>query len=372
MPACGPTFGSGDRSAAGSAGASAQNGGSSGRGSTQGGSAGAGNATVAGTSGSTSRAGNGGRAGAGASAGRPAAGSAGEADAGEDSAMGGSTAVAGAAGTGGSGAEGGSATGGSSGAGGSATAGSSGLAGFGGFGGVSGFGGLSGLGGGSGVGGAAGSLSGAAGIAGAAGAPARCMPALVVDDMEDGNALTCPNQGRSGDWWTATGTQTGSISPPTEGSFPAFALGSDARAGSSYGMRLSGTNFGQSDADWASLGFYLAGEAAYDLAPYQGLAFYAKSRGAPVTIHVKFATSTTTPVSEGGDCQDDCNDHYASVLTFDGTWREFSIAFADVAQENWGPKAKDLEHTLFVYFGYLGTDLGPAAFDFLIDDVRLY
>ena len=43
-----------------------------------------------------------------------------------------------------------------------------------------------------------------------------------------------------------------------------------------------------------------------------------------------------------------------------------------VKQEGWGVKPKDLAHTLFVYFGFLGTDGGPANFELLIDDVRLY
>jgi hypothetical protein len=37
-----------------------------------------------------------------------------------------------------------------------------------------------------------------------------------------------------------------------------------------------------------------------------------------------------------------------------------------------GLKPQDLAHTLFVYFGILGTDGGPASFDFLVDDMRLY
>ena len=48
------------------------------------------------------------------------------------------------------------------------------------------------------------------------------------------------------------------------------------------------------------------------------------------------------------------------------------MPFDSLAQEGWGVKPKDLAHTLFAYFGFLGTDGGPANFEFLIDDVRLY
>jgi hypothetical protein len=198
------------------------------------------------------------------------------------------------------------------------------------------------------------------------------MPALLVDDMEDGDALTCPNQGRAGDWWTATGTLTGTIDPPTQGDFPAYALGADARAGSSHGMRFAGTGFGHTDDDWASIGFFLAGDAAYDLTPYQGLAFYAKSKSGSFKVNVEFATSTTTPTGDGGECASDCTDHYKSSVTLDTTWKEYSVPLDMLKQEGWGVKPKDLAHTLFVYFGFLGTDGGPASFEFLLDDVRLY
>lgn len=224
------------------------------------------------------------------------------------------------------------------------------------------------------LGGSAGTsvAAGQAGAAGGSDTSKRCTPTLVIDDMEDGDHLTCANQGRSGDWWTAAGPNR-SIDPPTDQDFPAYALGSAARSGSLYGMRLSGTGFGHTDDDWASLGFFLAGGSAYSLADYTGIAFYARAT-APLTVQVTFATATTTPTSEGGDCSDDCNDHYAYGASFTTSWQELMVPFSALAQEGWGPKTKDLEHTLFVYFGFVGsTDAtSPASFDFLIDDVRLY
>lgn len=198
------------------------------------------------------------------------------------------------------------------------------------------------------------------------------MPLQVVDDMEDGDALTCKNQGRSGDWWSASGTTTGTIDPPTNEDFPAYPLGADARPGSNYGMRLAGKGFGHTDDDWASLGFFLAGESAYDLTPYTGLTFYAKSRSAATLVHVKFATATTTSTSEGGSCDSNCNDHFAAIVAVTSEWQKFTVSFDTLAEEGWGPKPKDLAHTLFVYFGYLGTDGGSGTFDFLVDDIVLY
>jgi len=223
------------------------------------------------------------------------------------------------------------------------------------------------------LGGSAGTSS-AAGRGGAAGAPnvpKGCTSPLVIDDMEDGDQLTCASDGRSGDWWTALGPVTATIDPPTNEDFAAFALGADARSGSKYGMHLAGEGFGHSDDDWASLGFFLAGGDAYSLDAYQGLAFYAKA-SVDLTIHVTLATAITTPTSEGGDCEADCNDHYAFPAELTTTWQEFSIPFADLAQEGWGEKPKDLAHTLFVYFGYVGPDGGATTFDFLVDDLRLY
>ena len=199
-----------------------------------------------------------------------------------------------------------------------------------------------------------------------------CTPALMIDDMEDGDDRNCPNQARNGEWWASTGTTTGSIDPAKTGEFPAFALGADARVHSNYGMRLSGKGFGHADADWASIGFNLIDNAAYDLTPYQGLAFFAKSKAGAITVHVEFATDSTTATAEGGACQSKCNDHWSKSVNLDTSWHELSIPFSALTQEGWGVQPKDLAHTRFVFFGFLGTDGGPAAFEYLIDDVRLY
>jgi hypothetical protein len=213
--------------------------------------------------------------------------------------------------------------------------------------------------------------AGAAGAAGGPNLPVGCTSTDVIDDMEDGDQLTCASLGRSGDWWTAVGPTTATIDPPTDEDFPAFELGTDARAGSTYGMHLGGEGFGRTDDDWASLGFFVAGGDPYSLSAYQGIRFYGKANVA-LTIHVVFATATTTPTSEGGDCQDDCNDHYALGAAFTTSWKEFTIPFASLVQEGWGEKDKDLGHTLFVYFGYVGPDGGATSFDFLVDDILLY
>lgn len=223
------------------------------------------------------------------------------------------------------------------------------------------------------MGGAAGTIAeaGRAGAAGGSSLPVGCMPNDVIDDMEDGDQLTCANDGRGGDWWTAIGKTTATIDPPTDEDFPAYALDADARGGSAYGMHLAGSGFGRTEEDWASLGFFLAGGEPYALSTSQGITFYGKAN-VDVTIHVTFATATTTPTAEGGDCVDDCNDHYALGAEFTTSWKQFVIPFASLKQEGWGEKDEDLEHTLFVYFGYLGTDGGPTSFDLLVDDIRLY
>jgi len=205
-----------------------------------------------------------------------------------------------------------------------------------------------------------------------AGSWSPCTPALMIDDMEDGNDRNCPNQGRNGEWWASNGTTTGTTEPSKIGEFPAYALGSDARAHSNYGMRLSGKNYGHTDADWASIGFNLIDDNAYDLTGYQGLAFYARSKAGTLTVHVEFATDTTTATAEGGACQTKCNDHWSKSVSVDGSWHELSVPFSTLAQEGWGVQPKDLAHTRFIFFGFLGTDGGPADFEFLIDDVRLY
>lgn len=225
------------------------------------------------------------------------------------------------------------------------------------------------------VGGRAGGGSGGMAGQGSAGGPpvvTTCASMLAIDDLEDGDDRVCANQGRSGEWWAATGTPTGTTDPSESGEFEAYLLGADAPTGSKYGMRLSGTGFGATDDDWASLGFYLAGGSAYDASGHDGIAFYAKSEAGPLELHVTFATSSTTPESDGGTCVDDCNDHYSAPVVLDSSWKEFKVPFSSLVQEGWGEKPEDLPHTLFVYFGFLGTDAGASSFGFLVDDVRFY
>jgi hypothetical protein len=366
LVACTPAFRSQEGDVAGASGAE------------RGGRSGAGGGGTGSTSGAAGSARSDGAAAAGAkpsgSGGSDVAGTGGErggrsshdASGGQD-ALGGSAAAAGSRsgndGAGGAGSNGSGATGGVL-----ATGGALGSA-------QGGAGSLGGEGGHAGAGAPGGAGSSSAGRAGAAGGPATttfCTPVLAVDDMEDGDALTCEDQGRSGDWWSATGTPTGSIEPSTHEDFPAYALGSDARAGSRYGMRLSGTGFGHTDDDWASLGFFLAGGSTYDLTTYGGLTFYGKSRAASTKVHVEFATLTTTPSSDGGACDSDCTDHFEQIVTLGADWQKYTVAFDGLAQEGWGVKPKDLAHTIFVYFGYQGSDGGSGDFDFLVDDVSLY
>jgi hypothetical protein len=249
-------------------------------------------------------------------------------------------------------------------------------------------GGVGGGGAGTSGGGVAGGGAGTSGVGGGAGAGGAssssfCMPATMVDDMEDGDSALCPNQGRSGGWYVTKGSSAGTTTPVASSTFAAWSLANDPRAGSSsqYGMRLAGTGFGNdSNVDFAGLAFDFAASGTYDLSAYAGIKFWIKSEAA-LHLRVNLPTSASRSTTYGGSCTGaGCEDHYGRYIDTSASWTQFSIAFNAITQSGWGQVvAKDLAHAISLDFNYYGagTDGGvsydnPASFGFIVDDVQLY
>ena len=212
-------------------------------------------------------------------------------------------------------------------------------------------------------------------------APIHCEPPTMLDDMEDGDNGICANQGREGGWYTFSGATTATIDPAAGTVVSATALGNNARVDSDYAIAFSGTGFGNTDDDWATLGVSVNDTALYDASVHTGLYFWARA-AANLTLWVEFTTSTTRPVADGGTCIETtsipCNDHFGTFVTIGTSWSQHFVHFGFLDQRGWGqPAALDLTqlHTVhFTYMGDYGGSVGaafdnPASFTAFIDDV---
>jgi len=212
--------------------------------------------------------------------------------------------------------------------------------------------------------------------------PDFCNPDTVIDDMEDGDGGICENAGRGGGWYVVKGA-SGSTNPAANTEFGAFVLGSDARAGSAYGMRLSGTGFAPTDdwEEWVVLGVSLHDNGLYDATVHNGIRFWAKATAA-LKIRVNVSTTNTRTTANGGDCLPDgetpCGDYYGRLLDFSTSWQLYSVQFSVMTQAGWGvPAVFDLDEVWTIEFVYtrLSEEDGvayenPSSFEFLVDDLE--
>jgi hypothetical protein len=253
------------------------------------------------------------------------------------------------AGTGGSKGTGGRLTGG----GGVSTSGSGGVS--------SGSGGVANGGSGGTSAGAGGSAVVDAGHGGSAGSAVMRDP-LVIDDLEDNDALLIPVAGRDGAWFTFNdGTATGVQTPASGASFHGVAGGYN----SAYAARTYGQGFQQFG---SSLAFnFRAGTppAFYDARAYKGIRFFAKAPSGTKTVKVVINDLNTTP--NGGICSI-CFDPFFETITLATDWSQYTVMFADMKQAGYGvPQvaalaAGSVEGVQF--------SLPPnVSFDFWIDNV---
>jgi hypothetical protein len=229
------------------------------------------------------------------------------------------------------------------------------------------------------------SSTGAGSSSSSSGSP-FCMPAMVIDDMEDGDNVGCPNQGRSPVWFTVSGPVPGSaVYPLPNSSFAAYPLsGTDVRSGSNYGMRFDGSGFGADPLanDWAFLGLsMLAPGGPYDASAFAGVKFWAKSRSGTLVLRVNLSTTASRDTANGGTCvqpasstQPGCNDAYGQWETLSSSWTLYHVVFMYTTQVGWGQALpKDFAHLWGLEFQYQSDPNGfaanPSSFDFLIDDV---
>ena len=120
--------------------------------------------------------------------------------------------------------------------------------------------------------------------------------------------------------------------------------------------------------------FYFGLGSPYNASKYTGITFWAKiDAGTSPGIRVAFPDKDTEPF--GNLCEIDpppgstngCWDHYGDFVTFDTTWRKYSISFASLRQRGWGRQGTAFDPTT-LYRVEFDIDVN-ATFGIWIDDV---
>jgi len=234
---------------------------------------------------------------------------------------------------------------------------------------------------------------GAAGAAGASGAGAAGMPASagegggggahqggsgntggtgndvtiadLIDDFESGDGSIPATNGRQGAWYAYNdGTDGGTQTPVADATFVPESGGPSSSGLAAHttgsGFTLWGAGIG--------MDFNHDGQtrSTYDASAYQGVTFWARGS---VTVNFKVLSAPTTPIDQSGTCSANCEDHHQVAVSLNGSWAQYSFAFADLAQQGWGLAAAfDAKEVISLQFEVEQ----DTAFDFWVDDIGFY
>jgi hypothetical protein len=193
-------------------------------------------------------------------------------------------------------------------------------------------------------------------------------PCLLIDDMEDGDAVVLVRCGRRGNWFTFNDATSGASQTPapTAVCLPTLIPGG-GRGTSLYAMRTYGSGF----TTWgAGIGFnFINSGPSYDVSSWHGVTFWAHV-ATGTTTSVRFDFPDVDTDARGGVCSTTspgCGDHFGVAIALTTTWTLYTIRFTDLAQEGWGHVASAFNPAK-VYGMQLQTS-ASATFDIWIDDV---
>lgn len=186
----------------------------------------------------------------------------------------------------------------------------------------------------------------------------------VIDDLDDGNHQTAPEESRGGYWYTYA-DETSTVEP--NGTFAPTAGGAE---GTPFAARMHG-QIGSKQYPYAGLGFNLTDpKDPYDLSSCAGLSFRAKKGTAEAISAVRVKIGDVYTVPEGGVCKS-CYNDFGADLGLTPEWVLYELRFADLKQEPyWGEPRPKLETSRVYQVQFMVKD-PSAPFDVWVDDVRL-
>jgi hypothetical protein len=166
-----------------------------------------------------------------------------------------------------------------------------------------------------------------------------CVDDMTIDDLEDGDTLICRRfAGRTGGWYAfGDGSPTGELTQSSK-DFAPTRIEDGSRGTSRYAARLSGSGF---TIFGAIMGFNLLFPVQpFDARGLGGVTFWMRST---VPVAVDFPTEETVPANEGGQCQNDCNQHFSFQITAPAPgWVKYEVPFnalrSGARSATWNPR----------------------------------
>jgi len=197
-----------------------------------------------------------------------------------------------------------------------------------------------------------------------------CPPATGM--ISDGESLNKTNfiAGRGGYWYTFLDTKEngGSDIWPVSGALGGtFEMSDGGAHGTQHHARMKGS-VGSADVVYAGMGLnFVDPKGAYDASRYGGIAFWAKKNpGSTAHVRVKIPDAQTDPA--GKLCHQCFNDH-GWELELTEQWELYTLPFAAMKQEDWGPKDGGLDPSHLYGIQFQVKEKG-ATFDISVDEIQ--
>ncbi|MDQ3232440.1 MAG: CIA30 family protein [Pseudobdellovibrionaceae bacterium] len=160
----------------------------------------------------------------------------------------------------------------------------------------------------------------------------------IIDDMEDGDARISGSEGRLGVWYTFN-PGGGCQQTPVVTKNDRFVMTPDSSQKGKYVAATQGHNCQANGWSGGGIGFHFLAEDpglgldpidcgnGYDASAFKGLSFALKSQG---NVRVQVCTLDVT----------DYNCHGYDITAKADTWRDITIPWSQLLQEDWGPTTK--------------------------------
>jgi hypothetical protein len=200
-------------------------------------------------------------------------------------------------------------------------------------------------------------------------APKDCGDGALIDDGEDGNNQSLPNDGRGGYWYTFKDAGA-TIVDPQAGAYGggAFTMSEGGHA-SSWAARFHG-KIGMGAVVYAGLGVnFVDPKGQYDATKYSGVTFWAR-RAENSTGKVRLKVPDVNTDKEAGVCTECFND-FGADFTFTPEWKQYVVPWKSMRQlAGWGAPHKPHVAAEKVYGLQWQVQVPSANYDIFIDDVR--
>jgi hypothetical protein len=154
-------------------------------------------------------------------------------------------------------------------------------------------------------------------------------------------------------------------------------------------VRVMGSLYDPADGSYPSYQLRLglkSGQTYYDMSFFSGVKFYLKmpNGGDTVLLHnFNFNLSNTTPVSDGGECDNSakgCYNNFAVKLNYTSGWELKSFAWNEFTRETWGIpvdpptlSGENLKRVINLEWQSKRNNVfGTSSVDFAVDEIRFY